>query len=154
MRMQTAGVIGNQSFHFEPEEEITEGEPGVKSAGADEPRQVTGTDFMHCGDQTARHLDPVHDLPLVEGTLVLAELDRLLRLGDDRAEVISETPVHVARIVGIQYHELLLRPAALDGPHGVPRIMTHENRRRALGMPVADSVVGMEAVELVLEHGR
>ena len=154
MHMHFSTVKGYLSLQFKPKEEIENGEFAIKSASTDELRQAISTDFMHRVDDTTSHLDPIRHLRPLERTLVLTKLNRLMRPQDHRKEIISKAPVGTAVTVRIQPHQLRPRSATLDRRDGIPRILASEYDRRSFGVLVADPISGMEAIELMLEHGR
>ena len=152
--MQPSLVTGDQGFQFEPGEEVQNGVFPVKSASADELRQVCGAGSVHRIHHTAHHLDPIDHLRPLERALVLAEFDRLVRRRDQRTEIVREAPIRMTPAAGIEPHQRALRLTALDHRDGVPRVLTLEHGRRTFGVAIVDPVGGMQAVELVLEHGR
>lgn len=153
MHMHSAEVKRFQSVQLEPYKEVENGKLPIERASTDESRQLVRSDLVHGVDQTARHLDPVGHLRPLERASVLTEFDRLVRLRDQREEVVSEAPVRAVFGPRIQPHQLPLGSATLDRRHGVPRVLAFEHRRRGFGVLVADSIGGMKAVELMLEHG-
>ena len=154
MHMPFSTVEGNQGLHFKAKEKIENGKFAIKSASTDELRQAVSTSFMHRVDDSTSHLDPVRHLRPIECALVLTKLNRLMRARDDRKEIISKAPVWTALTACIQPHQLRPRSTTLDRRDGIPRILASEHGRRSFGVLITDPMGGMEAVELVLEHGR
>ena len=66
----------------------------------------------------------------------------------------SERRVRSALVVCEEWDEFLFRLAELDSSHRVPGISSLGRWRRAFDVLIADSVSGVEAVELGFEHGR
>ena len=151
--MQPAAVKRVEFFQLEPGKEILQAVAGVEGAGGDEAGEAVGADVVHSNDDAARDLDPVQNLGFVEGALVLAELDRLVRARDERGEVVGEAAVGTALVVGVQQDEVLLCVAALDRADRVPGVVAVEDGGGASGVEVADAVGRVEGVELVFEHG-
>ena len=152
--MQLPLVTGDQSFQFEPWEEVNDGVFPVKSASADELRQISGAGSVHRIHHSTHQLHPIYHLRPVERAFVLAEFDRLVRRRDQRTEIVSEAPIRMAPTAGIEPHQWPLRLTALDHRDGIPRVLTPEHGRRTFGVVIVDPVGGMQAVELMLEHGR
>ena len=111
---------------------------------------------MHRVNDAGNQLDPTDHLGRLHRPPMLAELNRPLSALDDQGqEIVRKAPIETAAVARDQPHQLALRPAILNLSDGVPRILTPKQRRRRLGgRIVADAVGGMQAVELVLEHGR
>lgn len=153
MHMHVSEVKRFQSVQPEPNEEVENGKVPIKRARSDELRQLVRSHLVHRVDQAANHLHPVDHLRPRERAPVLAELDRPVRRRDEREEIVREAPVRIVLGARVQPHQLPHGSPALDHRDRVPGVLAFEHGGRSFGVLVADSMGGVEAVELVLECG-